>query len=79
MLPMSTVPPSLAVVVETLRCCFTMPSFTTFCALVIGLVGQVGPGTVTGTPAGLGCRTAGRTTGRTRFSPGRAGVLMSWA
>ena len=53
--PLSTLPPCLTTLLETLRYCFTTPTFTTFCALVIGLIGQIGPRTVTGmlTAAGL--------------------------
>src|SRR5919108_3288167 len=83
MLPMSTVPPSLAVVLEMLRCCFTVPSFTTFCALMIGLVRRVGPGTVTGMLAGAGLShrwphdRAHSFFSRARWCPDQLGLLLA--
>src|SRR5262249_45542070 len=83
MLPRSTVPPSLAVVLEMLRCCFTMPSFTTFCALVIGLVGRVGSGTVTGMLVGVGLSHfwapdwADLFFSRARWCPDQLGLLLA--
>lgn len=43
-----TVPPSLLIVVEVLRPCFTAPSFATMSALVTGALSASGPRTVTG-------------------------------
>src|SRR5919108_3164264 len=85
MLPLSTVPPSLGVVVETLRCCFTAPSFATFRALVVGLAGQVGPGTVTGMLAGAGLSgswphdRAHSFFSRARWCPDQLGMLLARA
>ncbi|MDX3228916.1 transposase [Streptomyces sp. ME19-01-6] len=54
MLPDSTVPASLLAVLAFLRGCFTTPAFTTFAALVTGLIAQTGRGTVTGMLTGAG-------------------------
>ncbi len=43
-----TVPPSLLIVLEVLRPCFTAPSFATMAALVTGALSAGGPRTVTG-------------------------------
>ena len=43
-----TVPPSLLIVLEVLRPCFTAPSFATFTALVTGALSASAPRTVTG-------------------------------
>ncbi|HEX6681866.1 MAG TPA: transposase [Candidatus Limnocylindrales bacterium] len=43
-----TVPPSLLIVLEVLRPCFTAPSFATMSALVTGALSASGPRTVTG-------------------------------
>ena len=48
MLPGPSVPPSLARLLAALRPCFTAPTFTTFCALVCGLLAQTGRRTVCG-------------------------------
>ena len=49
MLPELTIPPSLAGLLAALRPCFaTAPTFTTFCALVCGMLAQAGRRTVTG-------------------------------
>jgi len=48
MLPVPSVPPSLAALPAGLRPCFTAPSFTTFCALVCGMLAQTGRRTVCG-------------------------------
>lgn len=55
MLQFETLPPSFAVLLATLRPCFTAPSFRTFAALVAGMVAQPGRHTVTGmlTAAGV--------------------------
>jgi hypothetical protein len=85
MLPPSTVPPSLAAVLEMARSCFTAPSFTTFCALVVGLVSQVGPSTVTGMLAGAGlsgCWPHDRAHSffsRARWCPDQLGLLLARA
>lgn len=47
MLPSSTLPASLLVVLENLRGVFTAPSFATFTALATGLITNTGTGTVT--------------------------------
>jgi hypothetical protein len=54
MLPDSTVPASLLAVLTFLRGCFTTPTFTTFAALVTGLIAQTGRCTVTGMLTGAG-------------------------
>nr|WTB35026.1 transposase [Streptomyces sp. NBC_00830]WTB35045.1 transposase [Streptomyces sp. NBC_00830] len=54
MLPDSTVPASLLTVLTFLRGGFTTPTFTTFAALVTGLIAQTGRGTVTGMLTGAG-------------------------
>ncbi len=43
-----TVPPSLLIVLQVLRPCFTAPSFATFSALAAGALSAGGPRTVTG-------------------------------
>ncbi|KUO14373.1 IS701 family transposase [Streptomyces dysideae] len=48
MLPDPTVPASLLAVLTSLRGSFTSPTFSTFAALVTGLIAQTGRGTVTG-------------------------------
>jgi DDE superfamily endonuclease len=48
MLPVVTLPASLAVLLGALRPCFTAPSFRTFCGLAAGLAGQVRRRTVCG-------------------------------
>lgn len=45
MLPDSTVPASLLAVLTFVQGCFTRPTFTTFTALVTGLIAQTGRGT----------------------------------
>lgn len=47
-------PPSLAAVLQPLRGCFTAPTFTTFCALVSGLIAMPAGRTVTGMLVGAG-------------------------
>jgi hypothetical protein len=54
MLPELSVPPSLAGLLADLRPCFTAPSFTTFCALVCGMLAQTGRRTVCGMLLGAG-------------------------
>jgi hypothetical protein len=54
MLPDLSVPPSLAQLLAGLRPCFTAPTFTTFCALVCGMLAQTGRRTVTGMLVGSG-------------------------
>jgi DDE superfamily endonuclease len=49
-----TVPPSLLVVLEVVRPCFTAPSFPTLMALVTGALSASGPRTVTGMWAAAG-------------------------
>ena len=43
-----TVPPSLLIVLQVLRPCFTAPSFATLAALVTGVLSGAGRRTVTG-------------------------------
>jgi hypothetical protein len=47
-LPLITVPPYLLEVLATCQGAFGAPAFTTFVALVVGVLGAVGPRTVTG-------------------------------
>src|ERR1051326_132708 len=54
MLPGLTLPASLAGLLESLRPCFTGPSYRTFCGLVAGLCGQVRRRTVCGMLLGAG-------------------------
>jgi len=54
MLPPATVPASLLAVLEKLKGCFTTSTFTTFAALVVGLIAQTGRRTVTGMLTGAG-------------------------
>jgi DDE superfamily endonuclease len=54
MLPGPSVPPSLARLLAGLRPCFTAPTFTTFCALVCGMLAQTGRRTVCGMLTGSG-------------------------
>jgi hypothetical protein len=48
MLPGTTIPASLAHVLTPLRACFTAPTFATFTALLVGLVGTTRRRTVCG-------------------------------
>src|SRR6266566_2523317 len=55
MLPEPTLPPSLAALLAALRPCFgTRTTFTTFCALVAGMLAQTGRHTVCGMLVGSG-------------------------
>src|SRR3954453_6120563 len=54
MLQLPTLPSSFAVLLATLRPCFTAPSFRMFTALVAGLIAQPGRRTVTGMLTGAG-------------------------
>jgi DDE superfamily endonuclease len=54
MLPGPSVPSSLARLLAGLRPCFTAPTFTTFCALVCGMLAQTGRRTVCGMLLGAG-------------------------
>jgi hypothetical protein len=47
MLPLS-LPPSITCLLDRFRCCFTAPTFTTFCGLAVGFWAQPGLHTVTG-------------------------------
>jgi len=49
-----TVPPSLLIVLQVLRPCFTAPSFATLSALVTGALSASGPRTITGMWAAAG-------------------------
>ncbi|MFD7057023.1 transposase [Streptomyces mirabilis] len=83
MLPDSTVPASPLAVLTFLRGCFTTPTFTTFTALVTGLIAQTGRGTVTGMLAGAGLtRTWSHDRAHTFFSraswnPDLLGISLS--
>lgn len=58
MLPDLSLPPSLARLLNGLRPCFTAPTFTTFCALVCGMLAQTGRRTVCGMLVGAGLSTS---------------------
>jgi hypothetical protein len=84
MLPGLTIPPSLAGLLAALRPCFaTAPTFTTFCALVCGMLAQTGRRTVTGMLVGSGLsplwshHRAHRFFSRARWSPETLGVLLA--
>jgi hypothetical protein len=66
-----TVPPSLLIVVEVLRPCFTAPLFATMSALVTGALSASGPRTVTGMWQATGLA------GQAHWS--RAHRFFSWA
>jgi len=84
MLPGLTIPPSLAGLLAALRPCFaTAPTFTTFCALVCGMLAQTGRRTVCGMLVGSGLsplwshHRAHRFFSRARWSPDTLGVLLA--
>lgn len=83
MLPDSTVPASLLAVLTFVQGCFTAPTFTTFTALVTGLIAQTGRGTVTGMLTGAGLtRTWSHDRAHTFFSraswnPDLLGISLS--
>jgi hypothetical protein len=84
MLPELTIPPSLAGLLAALRPCFaTAPTFTTFCALVCGMLAQTGRRTVTGMLVGSGLSAlwshhrAHRFFSRNRWSAQTLGVLLA--
>jgi hypothetical protein len=54
MLPDGTIPGSLADLLVAFRSCFTAPTFNTFSALVVGLIGQTRRRTVCGMLLGVG-------------------------
>lgn len=58
MLPVPTLPGSLAELLNALRPCFTAPSFRTFCGLAAGLAGQPRRRTVVGMLLGAGLARA---------------------
>jgi hypothetical protein len=58
MLQLPTLPSSFAVLLATLRPCFTAPSFRMFTALVAGLIAQPGRRTITGMLTGAGLARA---------------------
>lgn len=58
MLPGLTVPPSLAVLLQACRSCFSVRSFPLFTLLTVGMITQTGPRTVTGILLGSGLSTA---------------------
>ncbi|MGH3421574.1 MAG: IS701 family transposase, partial [Streptosporangiaceae bacterium] len=57
MLPGLTVPPSLAVLLQACRSCFSARSFPLFTLLAVGMIAQSGPCTVTGILLGSGLST----------------------
>lgn len=61
MLPGLTVLPSLLVLLQVVRPCFTAPTFRTFSALVTGLIVQTGRRTVVGILLGTGLTRPGLT------------------
>lgn len=83
MLPDLSVPPSFARLLAGLRPCFTAPSFTTFCALVCGMLAQTGRRTVCGMLVGAGVSglwshdRAHKFFSTARWSPDRLGVLLA--
>jgi hypothetical protein len=54
MLPDATIPGSLAGLLMAFRSCFTAPTFTTFSAMVMGLIAQTRRHTVCGMLLGVG-------------------------
>lgn len=80
-----TVPPSLLMVVEVLRPCFTAPSFATMSALVTGALSASGPRTVTGMwqAAGLAGQAhwsrAHRLFSRAVWDPDQVGLALARA
>jgi len=78
-----TVPPSLLVVLEVLRPCFTAPSFATLAALVTGALSASGARTVTGMwqAAGLAGRVhwshAHRFFSRAVWDPDQVGLALA--
>ena len=58
MLPTPTVPPSLLRLLNHFWPCFTRPTFTTFTALVTGMIAQTGPRSVCGMLTGAGLARA---------------------
>lgn len=54
MLPDGTIPPSLSALPAVCRCCFTAPTFRTFCTLMTGLIAQTRRRTVCGMLLGIG-------------------------
>src|SRR6266508_2900232 len=80
-----TVPPSLLIVVEVLRPCFTAPWFATMSSLVTGALSASGPRTVTGMwqAAGLAGQAhwsrAHRFFARAVWDPDRVGLALARA
>jgi hypothetical protein len=83
MLPGFTVPPSLLVVLQVMRPCFTAPTFRTFSALVAGLIVQHKRRTVVGMLLGAGLThlwphdRAHYFFARARWSPDRVGLALA--
>jgi DDE superfamily endonuclease len=83
MLPVGTVPASLLAVLEIFRTCFTTPSFTTFTALVTGMIAQTGRRTVTGMLTGARLSTVWphdrvhRFFSRARWDVDRVGLVLA--
>jgi len=83
MLPNSTLPASLMVLLAAFEGCFTAPTFRTFGALVAGLVVQTGPRTVCGMLVGAGLSRvwahdrAHRFFSHARWSPQRVGLVLA--
>jgi DDE superfamily endonuclease len=83
MLPGLSVPPSFARLLAGLRPCFTAPGFTTFCALVCGMLAATGRRTVCGMLVGAGLSgvwshdRAHKFFSTTRWSVERLGLLLA--
>ncbi len=84
MLPEPNVPPSLAGLLAQLRPCFrTAAAFTTFCALVCGMLAQTGRRTVCGMLVGSGLsqlwshHRAHRFFSRATWSAEKLGLLLA--
>ena len=83
MLPQPTVPASLAILLTTVRPCFTAPSYRTFCQLACGLVAAGGRRTVTGMLTGAGLARlwhhsrAHHLFAYARWSPDRLGLALA--
>ena len=83
MLPVMSLPASLAVVLSSLAGCFTAPTFATFAAMVVGLVGRTSRRTVCGMWIGAGLSRvahhgrAHRFFSHARWSPDRLGLAAA--
>ena len=79
----STLPASLLGVAQSLRCCFTAPSFEVFTQLLAGMLVQRGPRTVTGMLTGAGLsqtwshHRAHRFFSRASWDPRKVGMVLA--